>query len=325
MKSLINKVIYLSFGILTVFHGHSAMAVSELTVEKTQIEDRKAVFATVETADVIGARARIGGTVTQLVVDEGSKVEEGSPIATVIDTKLRLRMDALEAHADSLKAQKKLAATALERARKLTETGTIPKKRLEEAEAGFDVIERDLAALQAELSVVSEQRAEGVVRAPVSGRVTRVHVTEGAVILPGEPVATIAAKGYILRLQLPERHARFIKVGNAVTVGDDGEPHTGIIHQVYPELRQGRVIADVTVAGLGDFFVGERVRVYVGSGTRETIIIPGTYLFSRFGVTFAMIKGVGEVVVQPGMDAPGGIEILSGLKAGDILVVPDAR
>ena len=73
------------------------MAGGEFTVVKSVVEDVKAVFATVETADVINARARIGGTPGKLSVDEGSRVRKGQVIATVGDPKLKLRMDALKA------------------------------------------------------------------------------------------------------------------------------------------------------------------------------------------------------------------------------------
>jgi len=177
--------------------------------------------------------------------------------------------------------------------------------------------------------VITEQQREGEVRAPTAGRVTKVHVTHGAVVLPGEAIATIAAKGFILRLQLPERHARFIREGDTVVVGQGGldgaggEPRSGTIQQVYPELRQGRVIADVAVEGLGDFFVGERVRVLVGTGTREAVVVPENFLVRRFGLTFAKVKGIGEVVVQIGVPAKGGIEVLSGLRPGDVVITPD--
>ncbi|MCV4940326.1 efflux RND transporter periplasmic adaptor subunit, partial [Escherichia coli] len=75
-------------------------------------------------------------------------------------------------------------------------------------------------------------------------------VTEGSVVLAGESIATIAAKGYLLRLELPERHARFIKVGDPIRVSARGlSPEiaataVGRITQVYPELKNGRVIAD---------------------------------------------------------------------------------
>lgn len=320
MKTLKNQLLGAFVLILTT---STAWAETEMTVELSRVEDLKAVFATVETVDVVAARARIGGTVASLSVDEGASVREGQSIAVIGDPKLTLRMDALKARMQSLSAEKKLAITARDRARKLKESGTIAQKRLDEAETAVDVIERNLLALQAELSVVSQQRSEGVVRAPTNGRVTQVHVTDGAVILPGEPIATIAAKGYILRLNLPERHARFIKVGDNVLVGDEGETaRSGTVQQVYPEIRQGRVVADVAVEGLGDFFVGERIRARVGAGQRGVIVVPESFLFQRFGLTFATLKEGGEIVVQPGLARDGQLEILSGLRLGDVLVQP---
>jgi len=301
-----------------------AWAQSDMSVTMSQVADMKAVFATVETADVVSARARIGGTLTSLNVDEGAAVTEGQTIAVVGDPKLSLSMKALEARIFSLAAQRKLAATTLERAHKLKQSGTIAQKSLDEAVTALDVIERDLLALRAELAVVSQRRNEGLVKAPSSGRVTKVHVSQGGVILPGEPVAMIAAKGYILRLNLPERHARFIKVGDAVVVGDDSAPvRIGHVQLVYPEIRQGRVVADVAVAGLGDFFVGERVLVRVGK--RDVILIPEDYLFQRFGLTFATLKGGAEIVIQPGLIRTNDTEVLSGLRVGDVVVRPEAK
>jgi hypothetical protein len=40
-------------------------------------------------------------------------------------------------------------------------------------------------------------------------------------------------------------------------------------------------------------------------------------------VTFTVVKGAGEVVVQPGQAGADGVEILSGLEAGDILQTPE--
>ncbi len=300
-----------------------AWAQSEIKVTLSQVEDLKAVFATVETADVVNARARIGGTVTSLGIDEGAVVREGQSIAVIGDPKLGLQMEALAARIQSMTAQGKLAETALDRARKLKQSGTIPQKRLDEAEPARDVIERNLLALNAELAVISQHRDEGMVRAPTAGRVTRVHVTQGMVILPGEPVATIAAKGYILRLNLPERHARFIKVGDSVRVGEEGvASRNGQVSQVYPEIQRGRVVADVVVEGLGNFFVGERILVRVGTGKRDVILVPDNFLMQRFGLTFVTLKDGSEIVVQPGLGRGGDREILSGLRIGDVLVQP---
>jgi hypothetical protein len=102
----------------------------------------------------------------------------------------------------------------------------------------------------------------------------------------------------------------------------DNKVREGRVRQVYPKLEHGLVVADVTVDGLGDFFVGERVRVWVPAGKRSAMIIPAAYLYKRFGVSFVRLKDGTEVAVQEGAATRDGVEILSGLRATDILVKP---
>ncbi|MDH3597024.1 MAG: efflux RND transporter periplasmic adaptor subunit [Rhodospirillales bacterium] len=300
----------------------------EFTVEVRPVDDLKAVFAAVASLDTTPARTRIGGTISGLAVDEGSPVEEGELLARVEDPKLALEVAALDARIESAKAEVKLAGIERDRFKTLRGRGTVSQAALDSAETASSVATGTLAALRVERALVVERQAEGDVLAPKPGRVLEVPVTDGQVVLPGETVAVIAAQAYVLRLHLPERHARFLKEGDPVLVGarglavDDKGMREGRVRQVYPELDRGRVVADVTVEGLGDYFVGERTRVYVATGKRPAIVVPADYLFTRSGVTYARLADVGDTVVQPGLPAPGGIEILSGLRPGDVLVKP---
>jgi len=323
---MLQKAAFLFF--LSTF-GASALAQGELQVTVSELDDRKAVFGTVQSVDVVAARARIGGTTRGLAVDEGSAVTAGEVIATVEDPKLRLQMASVDARIRALDAQHKLAQTELARVRKLRTSGNISQSRLDEAQTNLNVVVSNRAAVKAERAVLEQRMAEGAVLAPAAGRVLQVHVTEGAVIMPGEPVAAIAVERYVLRIELPERHARFIREGDEVLVGERGLApgdadglRKGIIAQVYPEMSNGRVIADVEVAGLGDYFVGERTRVHVATGKRKTILVPASYLRQRHGVTFALVKGEGEVMVQPGQRLGDDVEILSGVRPGDVLLRP---
>lgn len=301
------------------------------TVALSTVEDRKAVFGTVESVDVVAARARIGGTVSGLVVDEGTPVATGQVIARIEDPKLTLQLVAIDARLRSLDSQRELAELELDRMTRLRASGAVSQSRLDEAETNLDVVRSNQSALEAERAVIVEQQEEGAVLAPGDGRVLQVHVTENTVVMPGEPIATIAAEQYVLRIQLPERHARFIKEGDSVLVGSRGLApgdaaedglEDGVITQVYPEMSNGRVVADVIVADLGSFFVGERVRVYVQTGRRDAIVIPADFLRRRYGVAYVMLEDEGEVMVQPGQHRDGSIEILSGLRPGDVLVKP---
>ena len=157
----------------------------------------------------------------------------------------------------------------------------------------------------------------------------KVPVTEGSVVMPGETIVTIAANNYILRLQLPERHAQFMKAGDAILIGARGlqvqQQETlrhGQVVLVYPEIEQGRVIANVEVEGLGDYFVGDPTRVYIATGTREALVVPEDAVYRRFGVSYVKLQDGTEAVVQVGLPVEGGIEILAGLHEGDVVITP---
>ena len=311
------------------------LAQETFKVELSAVEDRKSVFATVESVDEAAARARIGGTITELLVDEGVEVKAGALVARVSDPKIALRIKSLDAQISSLRSQYDLSKAAHDRSVELFANGTIPKVRLDQAMTAFEVVDQGLKSVRAERQVLSEQLAEGAVYAPGDGRILKVKVTKGAVVLPGETIATMAASAYILRMQLPERHATALRVGDAVLVAgrglgalspdNAGHLRTGIVALVYPEIKQGRVAADIEVAGLGDFFVGERIRVYVSTGARETFVVPEQFLFRRFGLTYVRLQGGSEVVVQTGLPAAGGIEVLSGVREGDLLILPASK
>ena len=306
------------------------------TVAKVSVSDDKSVFASVRSADTVPARARIAGTIVELKVDEGSAVSAGAVVALVADEKLALRAEAIDAQIAAATSEVENARAERERASALFERGTISKARMDQLDTALSVAENRLRAAQAERQVISQQVTEGAVLAPQAGRVLTVPVSRGAVVLPGEPVAVIAIDRYILRLELPERHARFIREGDTVRIGAralSAVPQastTGHITKVYPQLESGRVLADAEVQGLGDYFVGERVQAWISAGSREVLLIPPDYTFRRFGLHYVRLARDGtaplEVVVELGQqrenDGQAMVEVLSGLAEGDRLVRP---
>lgn len=314
-----------------------AAAPAPLEVRTAEIDDLKSVYATIRSKDVIPARVRTPGTIASLKVDEGQSVTTGQVLALVADPKIALKIKALDAQIVAIQSRVDTARTELDRLLALKSRDVVPQSRVDQAQTTYDIAANDLKAAVAERAVVETQIEEGQVLAPAEGRVLAVPVTEGSVVLAGESVATIAANAYLLRLELPERHARFMKTGDTVHFGGRGlEAGTvplanGRISQVYPELQDGRVIADAEVSGLDGYFVGERVLVWISAGKRQALLVPKSYVLTRFGLdTVRVAHGDGQttdVIVQTGrgsgsVDRAGSIEILAGVAAGDKLVLP---
>lgn len=298
-----------------------------LVVHASSVPDEKAIVATVEPVHELTARARIGGTIASLSIKEGDRVAAGAEIAVVADEKLVLQGQALDSRIDLQQSQRDKAQGDFDRAVELQGRGVNTQVQVDAAKTALDVAGRTLDAMRSDRDVIAQQMKEGAVLAPGAGRVLRVPVSEGSVIMPGETIATIAEDHYILRLQLPERHARFMRAGDVVKIAargfaEGGAQSEGRVRLVYPEIQGGRVIADVDAPNIGDYFVGERTKVYVATGERQAIIVPRAYLYRHAGVDFVKLKDGVEVVVQPGSGDDKSVEILAGLKDGDEIVTP---
>lgn len=325
------------FGFASTPAPHPATpAPATFLVMQSTIFDEKAVFATIEPANVVPARARTGGTILELKVRQGDRVDRGQVIATVGDQKLALEINSYAAQVQAAQAQLAQAKLEFDRGQRLVASGAIARNMYDQARTAYNVALSNLKSISAQRAVVQQRVTEGQVLAPTAGRVITVPVTAGTVVMGGDTVATVAEQNFALRLQVPERHARYLKAGDPVRLdgadlGLDG-PRFGTIKLVYPQIDNGHVVADATVAGLSDYFVGERVRVWVAAGSRQAIVVPGHLLTTRFGIDYARLwqadhRQAIDVPVQRGLAHPtpslrDGIEVLSGLHAGDRLMQP---
>jgi RND family efflux transporter MFP subunit len=303
------------------------LAAADFAVAPVEVAETKALFGRIESRFVVPARSRIGGTLVELSVTEGDIVAAGQEIGRVADDKLELQRGAAEARIAAARSQLQNAETELARNEELLARGSTTTQRVDLSRTQAEVARNALTEAEAAREVVLQQIAEGAIVAPAEGRVLTVPLRLGEVAMPGEPVATIAGGGVFLRLAIPERHAGGLSEGATVGIGDEGR--SGAVEKVYPQIEAGRVIMDVAVEGLPDSFIGQRVLVRVPVATRSAIAVPEAAIHRRAGLDFVTLRDGAEthdVTVVPGPlveTARGPLrEILSGLRAGDSVVLP---
>ena len=316
MKRLLTT---LALGLLPM----AALAETATVLQPTPLTEWKAVYGRIEARDRVPARVRLGGTLTELSVTEGDLVKAGQALAVIVDEKLNFQLSAIDAQLLSLKSQLENANTELKRGEELLARGVTTVQRLDALRTQVDVLEGQIEATQANRRVVEQQAAEGTVLAPTAGRVLDVPVTKGAVLMPGEVVATIGGGGFFLRLAIPERHATSLQQGAGIEIETGAQDAKGTLARIYPQIENGRVIADVEVPGLSDAFVDARVLVRIPVGSRDALLIPQEALLTRSGLDFVAVKQGGETVLRavvPGNAHNDDVEILTGLNAGDTVV-----
>ncbi|MEJ1159535.1 efflux RND transporter periplasmic adaptor subunit [Prosthecomicrobium sp. N25] len=296
-----------------------------VVVSPVTIPEWKAVYGRVEARDTIPARARLGGTLVDLRVSEGDSVKAGQRLAIVRDDKIAFQVSALDAQLRALQAQLQNAESELSRGQTLVERGVATAQRLDQLRTQADVYRSQIAATEAQRQVILQQGTEGEVLAPADGKVLTVPVTRGAVVMPGEPIATIGAGGFFLRLAIPERHASLLKEGAALAVETGVETVEGRLAKIYPQIGNGRVVADVEVRNLPTAYVDARLLVRVPIGERTALLVPAGAVASRSGLDFVTVKGpqgTTERSVVLGERRGDAVEVLTGLRPGDEVVTP---
>lgn len=305
----------------------------QAVVSPRPVTDWKAVHGRVEPRVALPARARIGGTLVELTVSEGDSVATGQQIARIADDKIDIQIAAARAQLAALDSQLGNALAEEARNAALVERGVATRQQRDALATQVQVLREQIAAQQAQIRLIEEQRGEGAVLSPIEGRAIAVPQAVGAVLMPGEPVATVAGGGFFLRLAIPERHAPALAADMVIRLEMPGGEVAGRLAKLYPAIENGRVIADVEVPELDARFVGARILVRVPVGERQAILVPEAAILNVSGLDMVMLSTdrgpVRRLVVRgeavPGAGGPGAseVEILSGLAPGD-RYYPDA-
>lgn len=303
-----------------------AMAGPTFVLRATDVAQWTPVSAEVATVDQAQALARIPGILTSLTVSEGDYVRKGQVIGRIVDSSLGYQSGAYGAQAAAAQAQAAQAAGDLARTKFLYDNGVYAKARLEQAQAASSAAQAQVRAFRQQQSSVAAVAGQGVVLAPATGKVLTADVPAGSAVAPGMAIATITAGPVVLKLDLPESLAKDVHPGSAVVATGigDGVEVRGTVTRVYPSVVAGQVRADATIPGLADTLIGRRVAARVESGRRTSLLVPQSFVTTRFGIDSVTVRTRGSVTAVPVQVAPssepGKVEILSGVTAGDTLV-----
>ncbi|WP_019997953.1 efflux RND transporter periplasmic adaptor subunit [Aureimonas ureilytica] len=127
-------------------------------------------------------RPRVGGIIVQRVFEQGSDVQEGDPLFQIDPATFQVAVESAEAGVARADAVLTQARQDADRTRALVARNTVGAANLETAVATQRQAEADLAAARAQLRAAQINLDYATVRAPISGRIGRAIVTEGALV-----------------------------------------------------------------------------------------------------------------------------------------------
>lgn len=293
------------------------------TVDRGTMEQVVSATATLASDASVTLSSMATGKLLTFEVEEGAAVKQGALIA---------RVDAQDAALAAEEAGRLLEQTEKEmaRLRPLVEKGFVARQVLTELEARKTsaASARDRAALRAR---------DGEVTAPFDGLLLRRLVQPGALVTPGMALADFAdPKALSARFLLPERWLRSLHEGSRARLRADARPGW----ELETTVRRVDAAVDAATGTIGlhlslpataaeGLRPGMFVRAeFVVDAHTDALRIPARAVLFRGQETSVFVlssRGKETVAerqtVQLGFEYRGFVEVTSGLKAGDRVVV----
>ena len=196
---------------------------------------------------------------------------------------------------------------------------------------------REIAAANREASDKKRARSAArtknlVVRAPVAGQLSFLAVTLGQQVGAGTKVGEIKVmKQLKIKASLNEYYIDRIANGLPASVRYQEKNYPMRISQVVPEVKEKKFDCSLVFTGEmpENIRIGKSYRVQIELGSKErTLVIPsGDFLSTTGGLWIYKLDADGsravKTEIETGRQNPQQIEILSGLKAGDRVIIGD--
>jgi membrane fusion protein, multidrug efflux system len=171
-----------------------------------------------------------------------------------------------------------------------------------------------------------------VIRARVSGLISRIQVKEGAIVPAGHPLMEIVAQDRLeVRLGVEPGDAARLSPGQAVSLYSVNEPSqkrvAGRIRKVSQAVDRATRLVDVFVAlpGPGGFLLGEYVTGRIQTASSYGMAVPRSAVLPENGkyVLYTVRNGRAfKHMVKVGVESRNRVQVSGGgLKPGDVAVV----
>lgn len=261
--------------------------------------------------------AKVQGTVQELRVREGETVRKGQTLVVLDSRDLRANLARAEAEYEN-------ARTHLARMQRLYQEESVAKQELDNATRAYKVAEAGRRAAEAHLS-------DTVIKAPFDGVVTEKHIEVGELSAPGRPVLKLEDPRRLrLEATVSEGDVKAVAVGDKVAVVVDAlgdQPLTGKVAQILPagDPATHTFLVKVDLPPTPGLKSGMFGRMRLDKGVSRTLAVPEPALIERGQLTGVYVVGEDGIAhlrwVKAGRTSGGHIEVLSGLNAGERVLI----
>ncbi len=304
-------------GYASVPKTEAPVQVSTITIEPKTIDAVVSAAGTLNSRNTSVLSSKVMGKVVALTVNEGDQVTQG---------KLLLRIESGEISAQAYQAQAAYnnAKLQYDRIKRLFDEKAATQMEMDQATLGIE-------SAQAGLNAAKAMESYTRIAAPIAGQIIEKRINLGEMALPGQPIFKIEDNRNLrLETTVKEQDIRFIQPGKPVTVRIDALPGKEIkarVAQVVPaaDVRTHSFIVKIDIPAEKDLITGMYGKAFFSTGTRNAILVPKSAVVTLSGISGVYIVSAERSAVfqmiQPGDSYGDSIEAITGLKAGDRVIV----
>lgn len=302
--------------------------------------------------------SKITGYVQQVTVKVGDHVRQGQSLISLdardLDVSLqhaeaaRAEVESaipeLESATGAAKANLDLAQTTFKRMEELAAKKSISNQEMDEAtarlkaaQANYEMTRARRAQIDSKMALVEQDiraarimRGYSVLAAPFSGVVMAKTVEPGNLATPGVPLLTLEQDGlYRLEASVDESQLASVRVGQAVeaVIEPSDEKLNTRVSEVVPSVDPASrtYVVKLDLPAIPRLLTGMFGRAIFPLGTQKVVAIAPAALTERGQLqsVFVVEDGVAHTrLVTTGRRTKGAVELLSGLNAGEKIVLP---
>lgn len=309
----------------------------------TELTGRTSPFLSAE------VRPQVGGIVQKRLFTEGSDVKAGQVLYQIDPASYEASL--ASAKATQARAEATLGSVRLkaERYRDLVKIKAVSQQDNDDAQAAFKQAEADLAVTKAAVETARINLAYTRISAPISGRIGRSTITEGALVTSNQPTALATIQAFnTMYVDVTQSSAELLKLKQNLASGvlknggaaqakvklllEDGSPYplTGILK--FSEVTVDQSTGSITLRAIfpnpkQTLLPGMFVRAVLEEGVNEQAILAPQRGVTRNPKGEAMVMVVGaEDKVEPRVikvvrTIGDNWLVAEGLKAGDRVIL----
>lgn len=299
-----------------------AISVKIQVITPCPMDDRLLLTGVAEPWEDVIISAEATGKIERKGAEEGQTVKAGEEIFR-IDTSL------IKAQMEQVRAQERLAAQELQRAQSMSTKGIATGQAMDKAQADRDVSAANLRLFQIRLE-------KSVASAPLDGVIDRLYKKENEFVDTGMPLFRLVQVHKLkINVGIPEREIGCFSQGDKATANMDalaGKSFEGRIYKIAPtaDPRTLTFSTEIEVQNSeGAAKPGMIARVaLVRKRYAEAISVPLFSVLPLDNERFVFVENDGKAhmrQIQTGVIQGNQVQVLSGLSAGDRLIVTGQR